>query len=1042
MSKLRIWENPYIIGENKEPGHNTALPFDTVQEATAQWANLAWGAQKAESPYKKSLNGEWKFYWRKGTNATRSEYCRAEYDDSHWDDTPVPSLWQLQGYGKPHYLCAFYPKAIATKAQDIPAIDAELNEVGVYRRRFSVPAAWAGKQIYLHFGAVKAGFNVYLNGEKVGYSQGAMTPAEFRISGFLCAGENQLTVEVFRYTDGTYLEDQDMWFLSGIYREVYLYAENDLCIRDFYANTGLSADYADGTLDLSLTLQNLGMAADCTAELLLDGKSIAEAAVTAAQGLTTVDFRHIEKSARQWSAEIPNLYTLVIVLKQGGEILSCKGVRLGFRRIEIKGNVLCHNGKRVIVKGVNRHDFDPDHGWAVPRERFYQDLYLMKRANINAVRTSHYPDTELFYELCDELGLYVMDECDLESHGVRGKNVPGDRDCFREAVVDRAERMVLRDRSHACVCWWSLGNEAGDGENFHHERRAILALDDTRPIHYEGANDLSLTEFISCMYPLRDTVQSFREQKEYQPDLLANAISILAADSKRISKEDFASKPVIYCEYAHAMENSLGNFAEYVQDFEKYEHMCGGFIWDYVDQSIRIRENGVEKWLYGGDFKEGFSSFYFCANGIIGADREPHPSYFEVKKVYANLKLLAADPRAGRVILKNTNLFQTTADYDIHWAIAADGVTALEGTLTDVIVPPLALQEIRLPFTAKDLPQGECTLTVSCVTKKDSPWAKAGYEQTFGQFLLQKRSPLALPQGGGRLQYRKQKNQILIEGEGFCAAVENGALSSLKYGDTEVLAPGEPLRPNFFRALTDNDREYFNHAAPIAFLSPLYLWKYTAPLQRAAQLRVHQGESGAVTVSVRWRIPFAKRVNTQYTFHPSGEVDVGFAGAGVLLPMLKVGLRCAVQEGFQHVRWYGKGPHENYCDRKTGARLGRFESSVAALAHRYMRPQENGTRCDLRALELRDESGFTLRIDAIDRPFAFNAAQHSPEKLDSAKHLHELKKDPFVTLMLDAAQRGVGGDLPGFAMLHKPYRLRQGETYRMTLRFSAEGGSR
>jgi len=1027
------WENPRIFGENKEPGHNTALPFDTAEAAAA----------RLESPYRLSLNGSWKFYWQQGLHFRREDYRSADFDDSAWDETPVPSLWQMQGYGKPVYVCAFYPKAISTNEKEIPKIDPERNEVGVYRRRFTLPEDFADKQIFLHFGAVKAGFFLYLNGRQVGYSQGSMTPAEFNVTEYLRPGENQITVEVFRYTDGTYLEDQDMWFLSGIYRDVYLYAEKNLCIRDFYANTGLSEDYRDGTLELEVSLANYGEAADCRLEAwIYDGErqtQIGKQACRAESGETRLAFSYIEKPARLWSAEEPNLYSLVLVLKQGRKILSCKSVRVGFRKVEIKGNVLHINGKRAILKGVNRHDFDPDHGWAVPKSRYYEDLYLMKRANINAIRTSHYPDAELFYELCDELGFYVMDEADLESHGVRGKGLPGDWESFRGAQVDRAQRMVLRDRSRACVCIWSLGNEAGDGPNFMHERRAILALDGTRPIHYEGAQNMEVTDFISRMYPLRDTVKMLREQREVEPGLMENIINLLAADNKSISAEDFATKPVVYCEYAHAMENSLGNFKEYVEDFERYEHMCGGFIWDYVDQAIRRAENGQERWLYGGDFDEGRSSYYFCANGIIGADRVPHPSYYEVKKVYANLKILPKDPKNGMVILKNANLFQSTKGYNVLWTVAAEGTVFQQGLIDNLNIPPLSEQEIRLPLETAKFPAGECILTVSYVTKEASPWAEAGYEQAWEQFVLQPRSPAVLAPVPGKLVYRKRQHSVEINGADFRARLEDGALCSLIYGGKEMLEPGKPLRPNFFRALTDNDREYFNHAAPLASMHLLYLWKYTAPLARVRSTQVKQEDHG-LSVFVRWSVPFAKEVTLGYHFRANGDIRLQFTGAGLLLPILKVGLRVGLRKEFDQVVWYGRGPHENYCDRKTGAKIERHVLPAAALEHRYMRPQENGTRTDTRLLELTNTRGEGIVLEACQEPFMFNYGAYAPETLDRAEHLYELVEDGYWTLMLDAFQRGVGGDLPGFAMLHRPYLPRQGEVYQtaFTIRYHKE----
>ena len=1021
----QYWENPYMIAENKEDAHNLALPYDTFDEAAAQ----------ADSPYKMTLNGVWKFYWQLGLESIRCDYQRADFDDSGWDDAEVPSLWQLKGYGKPIYLCNSYPKALSVKKDKIPLIDHNQNEVGVYRRSFAVPEGWAGKEIFLHFGAVKAGFFIYLNGEKIGYSQGSMTPAEFRITDYLKTGDNQITVEVFRYTDGTYLEDQDMWFLSGIYREVYIYAENKLCIKDFFAQATLDEDYKNGLLTLEVSLCNTGERTEA-AEVeawLIDGeekKLIGSAQIDAAAGKSIAAINHVEPNARQWSAEAPNLYGLVLVLKQGDKTLACKYAKIGFKSVEIKGNVLTVNGRRVIIKGVNRHDFDPDNGWAVPRERYYQDLYLMKRANINAVRTSHYPNDLFFYDLCDELGFYVMDECDMETHGVRRKNVPGDNPIWKGAVVDRMQRMVLRDRSRACVCFWSLGNEAGDGENFLHMRKAALTLDTTRPIHYEGDFDLTKSDFISRMYPLENIVEKFRNQQEVKESLFDSVANALAADNKAIAAEHYKTKPVIYCEFAHAMQNSLGNFREYVEDFEKYEHMCGGFIWDYVDQSIRVKENGQEKWLYGGDFDEGKTSYYFCANGIIGADREPHPSYFEVKKVYANIKAHAVDLAKGIITVQNKNLFVSLADWRLKWVVAVNGETAQEGTIENLNVEPLTAKEFILSLDMDALPEGEAVLTVSFVTKEDMPWAPAGYEQTFDQYVLKAAPHKPKTAADGKIDCTQSGDTINLSGRGFAAQIKKGALISLKYCGQEMLNAAQPMLPNFFRPLTDNDRGYLNFVPQLVRLNPLYRWQSASAHVKAAGIKTTRLAGGAVEISVKWLAPFASGIRTVYTFDPTGHITVRHCASGVLLPVLRIGLRTGLALALNHAKWYGRGPQESYCDRLTGAKIALHEMKVEQLEHRYMRPQENGNRTDVRMLELTDDNGRGIRIEApAGQTFNFGAGYYSQEKLEAATHIHELKSDDFITLNLDAAQRGVGGDLPGNAVLHEPYKMKSGKKY-------------
>ena len=1029
MTELRYWENPYIIKENKEDGHNTAMPYASTKDAAAL----------GDAPTKFSLAGTWKFYWQQGVDDLRTDYYAENFDDSSWDDMPVPSLWQLKGYGKPIYLCSSLPSALSSAKGDIPKINHSLNEIGIYRRSFEIPESFDGKEIFIHFGAVKAGFFLYINGRQVGYSQGSMTPAEFRITDYVTVGLNKIMVEVYRYTDGTYLEDQDMWFLSGIYRDVYVYAEEKLCIRDFFADTSLDETYKNGTLDLEVTLHNYADDTDCTleAEIIGDGKPVkfASEKINAKSGKTVVNFSHVEENAKLWSAEEPNLYKLVLTLKQGRKVLSSKCIRIGFRKVEIDGNILKINGKRVIIKGVNRHDFDPDNGWNVPTERYYQDLHLMKRANINAIRTSHYPDAEIFYELCDELGFYVMDEADVESHGVRRKNCPGDNLEFREAVEDRAERMVLRDRSHACVCFWSLGNEAGDGENFVHEKNAILALDKSRPVHYEGDFDFKKSDFISRMYPVEYVVEAMRNQQELKISPYENIANVLAADNKPIPAEIYKTHPVIYCEYAHAMENSLGNFKEYVDDFEKYEHMCGGFIWDYVDQSIRKVEDGVEKWLYGGDFDEGMSSYYFCANGIITADRKPQPSYYEVKKVYSNLDVIDSDCKNGKVIIRNKNLFITTANYDIRWSLTVDGDEVKGGVIDNLVVAPLTNEEVQLPVSLSDYPEGEVILTVSFILNKDMPWAEAGFEQNFCQLILRECAAAKRKPAIGDLKYLRTGNNVNIVGQGFTAKITAGALSSLIYDGNEIIESGSPLRPDFFRALTDNDREYLNFAPLFTGIHPLYQWKRTTAQTVARSVKAQSTPSG-VEVTVKWNAPFVSGVSTTYLFSPDGDVTVKHSATGLLLPMLKVGMRMGIKSTLDNAEWYGRGPHESYLDRKTGARIAKHEMSVAELEHRYMRPQENGHRTDVRSLSITDNSGFGIRIDAMDIPFGFNLGYYNPEKLDKAKHLYELVKDNHITFCIDGAMRGVGGDMPGCAHLHKEYRLNSHKKIQFEFRIS------
>ncbi|MBQ7595309.1 MAG: glycoside hydrolase family 2, partial [Clostridia bacterium] len=673
------WENSKVFKINKEDGHVISMPCDSVEESLSE-----------NSKYKMSLNGTWKFRWTLGMeNALPDGFYKDDFDVSGWDEIAVPSLWQLKGYGVPLYYASTFTRAVCRKKSKIPTIDHDCQEVGIYRRNFTVPEDWKDREVFLHFGACKSALEVYLNNEFVGYSQGSMTPHEFDITKFLRDGENTLTAVVYRYSDATYIENQDMWNMSGIYREVYLYAEPKLCIRDFFFKTELDGGFENAKIDLDIYLNNYGdkpFSGIVSAYLLEDETVIANKGfILKGDKNTKFSFSKNIVTPKLWSHERPNLYNLIIKIVKADAEYCVKSFKVGFCNTEIIKEQIYFNGKPLMIKGVNRHDFDPDNGWAISKELTEKDIIIMKQHNINAVRTSHYPDDPQFYDLCNKYGLLVMDECDMESHGVRRKDVPGSNPEWTGAVVDKMERMVLRDRNHPCIFMWSLGNEAGDGTNFVKMKEAALELDDTRKFHYEGDFDFTKSDVISRMYPSEDLMKKMGNREEVTISAVDNFINSLAADNKPIKASAYEGKPIILCEYAHAMENSLGNFQEYMDDFEKYDNMCGGFIWDFVDQALRFYENGEERWLYGTDFEKQetrskkFNRFnttaitgsntYFNANGIIAADRTLHPSIKEVKKVYAPFKIICKDAEKGAFIFKNKQMFSDFSDYRLVYQI-------------------------------------------------------------------------------------------------------------------------------------------------------------------------------------------------------------------------------------------------------------------------------------------------------------------------------------------------------------------------------------
>ena len=1015
---MYIWENPKIYEQNKEKSHAVMMPYDTVEEALSG----------KESAYKLSLNGTWKFYWQMGVENLPAEFWKDSFDRSAWADMPVPSVWQLNGYGKPIYLCNSYPDVLSTKEKEIPKINHEQNEVGIYARRFDIPANWDGREIYIYFTAVKSAFKLYVNGQEVGYSQGSMNGAEFNLTKYVKVGENSIVAEVYRYSDGSYLEDQDMWFLSGIYRDVYLYAEPKLMLRDFYFKTDFDGD--DFTLShtsLDIYLQNINAleGANVSAYLLDAGDQItigkAEISADAEQ---KISFSLDIKNPKLWSAEYPNTYTLVMVVSAGKAILTAKTFVVGFKKVEIRGNKFFFNGKEIMVKGVNRHEFDPDYAWACPKERFVQDLSLIKRANCNSIRTSHYPNSPLFYEMCNEYGLYVMDECDCETHGVRRKNCPGDNPIWTAQVVDRMQRMVLRDRNYPCIFIWSLGNEAGDGSNFLRMKEAALELDDTRQFHYEGDFDFTKSDFISRMYPEAPLMKMMGEQKEVKPTLYDNVANALAADNKPIRASAYKDHPVILCEFAHAMENSLGNFKDYMADFEKYENMCGGFIWDFVDQSIHIKDENGDKWLYGGDFDEGRTDAYFCANGIIGADRKPHPSYYEVKHVYAQYTVEEKDASNGVFEVYNKYSFQNLSDYDFYFTWEKNGEVILEGDI-ELDAAPKTYSEItvEVPEVKED-----CMLTFNlyqCL-KEDTVWAQKGFILNCAQVKIYHKSPAKIPVIDGEINIKAiDKNNYVFSGDGFEIEFKNKRLSSVKYNGEQVLKA--PLVPNYFRALTDNDYTYFNFKREFKGILPMLRWKDATKHTSITGFAVKQKKNVLfITSQIN---NFLGSGTLQYVINAKGDIYVKHT----FKPManaLRIGLTTKLSGDFKNVEWLGRGPQECYLDRKSGARVSKYAMKVRDLEHRYMRPQENGNREDCIYTSFANDAHKKIVFSAAnDKDLCFSAWNYTQEALHKAEHLYELAYEDDITVNIDYSMCGVGGDMPGMAHVRPQYKLRRGRKY-------------
>ncbi|MBN1362750.1 MAG: alpha-L-fucosidase [Sedimentisphaerales bacterium] len=1052
------WENEQVIGCNRLPAHATFVPFPDVESALK-------GTREA-SPYVLALNGMWRFHWSPKPEDRPAEFWREDYDVSQWDTIGVPSNWQMRGYGTPIYTSSQYPfkvdppRVTGTPPSDWTAYKLR-NPVGSYRRTFTLPESWTGRRVFLHFAGVKSTFYVWVNGQQIGYSQGSMTPAEFDVTEALRRGENSLAVEVYRWSDGSYLEDQDMWRFSGIYRDVFLYSTADVRISNFAVRTDLDADYRDADLLIKPELARYSersIRGWTVRAHLYDraGQPVFDDPVTAdAEAILNPNFRDDIFNARtpqrgparfewlrarvsnpqKWTAETPVLYTLVLALNDaGGEVVEAVSCRVGFREVEIKDGRLLVNGQPVRLYGVNRHEHDPDHGRAVPVERMIQDITLMKQLNINAVRTSHYPNNPRWYELCDRYGLYVMDEANVETHGVRG--LLASEPAWQAAFLDRGIRMVERDKNHPSVIIWSLGNEAGYGPNFAAMSAWMRDFDPTRPIHYEGAQasledrddprDPGAVDFISRMYP--------RCEPLYDPQRDARWPRIL-----QIAQDSRDNRPVLMCEYAHAMGNAIGNLKEYWDEIYSNPRVVGGFIWDWVDQGLRRKtDDGVEYFAYGGDFGDEPNLKDFCLNGIVFADRTIPPKAWEVKKIYQPVSIEPLDESGTRVRLTNRYAFTNLSDLEGHWTLTCDGVQLQSGTLPTVDLPPGEQAEITVPVepVAQLEPGASYWLRVGFVLKEDTVWARAGHEVAWQQMACRScvparpasedARPTALP-----MTVANGGDSIRIEGRTFTATFRRaaGTLVSLVYGGKEMLAEGQGPVLQAYRAVTSNDKAFGSGRARDWQRAGLNRLK-----REVRSVTVQPQDSGCVRIDVLAvsTTPNGAGFNhyASWTVRGDGsiELDNRFEPFGELPALPRIGVVMHLSRELEHLRWYGRGPHENYPDRKESADMGVWTSTVDEQYVPYPRPQETGTKTAVRWLTLTDADGDGLLVVA-EPSIAASALHYTAGDLDQAEHTYELKRRDEVVLSLDARHSGLGnascgpGVLPQYEVPPVPYEL-------------------
>lgn len=1042
------WENLSVLEINREDAKADFIPFANTQQALS--------GNREKSPYFLSLNGNWKFHWVNTPDKRPLDFYQTNFNDSQWKTIPVPSNWEMQGYGTPIYVSAGYPfridppRVMGEPKADYTAFD-ERNPVGSYRHSFDLPQNWNNRQVFIHFAGVQSAFYIWINGKKVGYSQGSMEPSEFDITDYIQKGKNQLAVEVYRWCDGSYLEDQDMWRTSGIHREVFLYSTSDVRISDFAVRTILDKDYKDASLQIKPELKSYrgnklegwnieaqlfdaqnkpvfakALKQDALPVLNADHKAAIMNDRTPQRGAPK--FAWLETNVpnpSKWTAETPNLYTLVINLTDDkNEVVETVSTRIGFRSIEIKDGQVLINGNPIRLRGVNRHEHDPATGRSITYDRMKEDIILMKQANINAVRTSHYPNNTQWYDLCNEYGMYVMDEADIEEHGLRGQ-LANDA-AWYAAFMDRAIRMGERDKNHPSVICWSMGNESGYGSNFAAISAWLKDFDPTRFIHYEGAqgipSDPQTVDVISRFYP--------RVQEEYLNPNITDGEDKERPENARwerllsIAESKVDNRPVLTSEYAHAMGNALGNFKEYWDEIYSNKRMLGGFIWDWVDQGLyKTDENGVRFMAYGGDFGDKPNLKAFCFNGIILAERKTTPKYFEVKKVYQPffIEPLVLNKNEASVSITNRHHHINLGEYEMRWQIIAAGDTIQQGNISNLNIQAGEKRDVQLPIKKiKTKLNSDYWLRISFHLKENTLWADKGFEIGFEQLdmkikevapTVRDKTPIS--------EINKYTHKIEVRGEDFSSVfdLQNGSLSSLKYKGKEMIVSSPVFQG--YRAPTDNDKGFGNWLAKD--------WKQQGldslkRIVKSAQI-VDENDSfikiKTISESLSKNGKFIHECLWTISGNGSIEVDNKFTPSGELPELPRLGVVMSLNADLENMKWYGHGPYENYSDRKTSCPIGVYSATVTEQYVPYPRPQETGNKENIQWINLTDRDGKGISITCLSEKMSGSALHFTAGDLDAATHAYLLNPRKEVVLSLDAIMLGLGNSSCGPGVLKK-----------------------
>jgi len=1004
------------LHRNREPARAVIFPFADEAEALS-------GVARHGRNFHLSLNGFWRFRYCSAPFEAPAHFHDVSFRDGSWKKIAVPGNWQMLGFGRPNYTNINYPFPV-----DPPFVPTE-NPVGLYRRHFNIPAEWKGRRIFLNFDGVDSAFYVWINSKAVGFSKGSHLPAEFDITPYLKAGSNCVAVQVFQWSDGSYLEDQDMWRMSGIFRDVYLLSVPVVHIRDVSVQTRLDKNCENAVLSLRVKLKNygIGQANGKTIDVKLlrhDGALALEKRIVSGINMRggeeqEIDWQAEVRAPLKWNAEEPNLYTLLLSLKDfRGNVMEVRKIRIGFRQVEIRDQRLFINGVSVKLRGVNRHEFHPDLGHVAPHESMVQDILLMKRHNINTVRTSHYPDDPRWYDLCDEYGIYLIDEADLETHGFgyEAADIPARLPVWKKAFVDRAERMVERDKNHPSVIIWSLGNESGYGKNHDAMADWIRKKDKTRPIHYERAGDAPMVDIVSIMYP---------------------ELEKLVDEGKRTDDP----RPFFMCEYAHAMGNGPGNLKEYWDAIRKYPRLIGGCVWEWADHGIRRRTAEGREWFaYGGDFGDQPNDGNFCIDGMVFPDRRPHPCLAEYKKILQPVAVEAVDPLGGKFKISNRFDFLSLNCLSGHWGLYQDGKLKGKGDFEVSPILPGQNAEFVLPCKPSWKDEvGEWWVNFSFTLAVHRGWAPAGHEVAAEQivFTIKCRPPKPVKRGRmPDLEVEEARDRLCIKGSNFSMKFDQhlGIISAWSLKEIDLITQGPRLQ--IWRAPTDNDRPLVEK------------WRefgYDRIQHRVNEVKITRESGSSVLVDVQAmlgafsnpprhiKLPPLFRVEYHYAVSGSGEIILETRVDPMCkdLPVLpRLGLRLHLPHAFDRVKWFGRGPHENYVDRCESAFLGIYEGTVEEQHVPYIKPQENGNKTGVRWMAITNVKGVGLLASAMPERAEMEAGVHhyTAENLTMAAHEYELIRSNETILSLDYRQNGLGsascGPLPLAQYLFNPAPVR------------------